>query len=66
VKAGKDFLLNLYDPNENIEWKDVVTVIYNMINASDVQCPICLENLTQMVSPKITKCGHIYCWPCVL
>jgi Zinc finger, C3HC4 type (RING finger) len=19
-----------------------------------------------MVTPKITKCGHIYCWPCVL
>lgn len=59
-------MLNLYDPNENIEWKDVVSVIFNMINASDVQCPICLENLPQMIAPKITKCGHIYCWPCVL
>ena len=29
-------MLNLYDPNENVEWKDVVTVIFNMINASDV------------------------------
>lgn len=19
-----------------------------------------------MVSPRITKCGHIYCWPCIL
>jgi len=19
-----------------------------------------------MIAPKITKCGHIYCWPCVL
>lgn len=59
-------MLNLYDPNENIEWKDVLQVIFNMINASDVQCPICLENLPQMIAPKITKCGHIYCWPCVL
>lgn len=24
VKRGKDYLLNIYDPNENIEWKDVV------------------------------------------
>ncbi len=59
-------MLNIYDPNENIEWKDVVQVIFNMTNADDVQCPICLENLKCMVAPKITKCGHIYCWPCVL
>lgn len=37
-----------------------------MINASDVQCPICMEPLPRMVTPRITKCGHIYCYPCVL
>ena len=21
---GNDFMLNLYDPNENVDWKDVV------------------------------------------
>lgn len=66
VRRGKDYILNLYDPNEIVEWKDVVQVIYNMANAEDVQCPICLETLKQIVSPRITKCGHIYCWPCVL
>ena len=29
-------MLNLYDPNEKIEWKDVTTVIFNMANADDV------------------------------
>lgn len=29
-------MLNMHDPNENIQWKDVVQVIFNMINASDV------------------------------
>lgn len=29
-------MLNMHDPNENIRWKDVVQVIFNMINASDV------------------------------
>lgn len=66
VRRGKDYVLNLYDPNENIEWKDVVTVIFNITNTSDIQCPICLENLEQMIAPKITKCGHVFCWPCVL
>ena len=36
VKAGKDYLLNLYDPNEIIDWKDVIHVVYNMINADEV------------------------------
>jgi hypothetical protein len=30
------YALNLYDPNENVEWKDVHQVIFNMINATDV------------------------------
>jgi hypothetical protein len=49
VRAGgsteNDYMLNLFDPNETVEWRDVVQVIFNMINARDVQCPICLENL---------------------
>mmetsp|Transcript_744 Transcript_744/g.806 ORF Transcript_744/g.806 Transcript_744/m.806 type:complete len:120 (+) Transcript_744:463-822(+) len=36
------------------------------MNAEDIKCPICMENLQQMVVPKITKCGHIFCWPCIL
>ena len=36
VKGGKDYLLNLYDPNEIIDWKDVISVVYNMINADEV------------------------------
>jgi hypothetical protein len=60
------YALNLYDPNENVEWKDVQKVIFNMINASDVQCPICMEPLEKILTPRITKCGHIFCWPCIL
>jgi hypothetical protein len=39
VRAGNtenDYMLNLYDPNEPVEWRDVVQVIFNMINAGDV------------------------------
>jgi hypothetical protein len=43
------YALNLYDPNEAVEWKDVYQVIFTMINASDVQCPICMEPLSKMV-----------------
>lgn len=66
VKKDRDYLQNIYDPNEEVEWKDIVQVISNMISAEDVKCPICMEKLDAMVSPRITKCGHIYCWPCIL
>ena len=26
-------------------------------------CPICLD---VPVAAKITKCAHVYCWPCIL
>lgn len=26
-------------------------------------CPICLYS---PIAAKITRCGHIYCWPCIL
>ena len=25
-------------------------------------CPICLE---APVAARLTKCGHVYCWPCL-
>lgn len=29
----------------------------------DVICPICLDT---PVVPRLTKCGHFFCWPCIL
>jgi hypothetical protein len=43
VKNEKDYMLNIYDANEKVDWKDVVQVIFNTVNASDVKCPICME-----------------------
>lgn len=36
VREGNDYMLNLHDPNETVEWGHVVQVIFNMTNASDV------------------------------
>eukprot|EP00388_Colpodella_angusta_P003946 GDKJ01013517.1.p1 GENE.GDKJ01013517.1~~GDKJ01013517.1.p1 ORF type:complete len:1127 (-),score=301.13 GDKJ01013517.1:106-3486(-) len=30
----------------------------------DVRCPICLE--TNMIAPRVAKCGHYFCYPCIL
>ena len=36
VKQGRDYYLNIFDSNETVEWKNVVQIIYNMINSEDV------------------------------
>ncbi|EEA06630.1 uncharacterized protein CMU_013040 [Cryptosporidium muris RN66] len=48
-----------------IYWNNMALV--DMLYPDDedfVQCPICLES--DLVSPRITRCGHIFCWPCIL
>ena len=70
-----DYIYNFYDANASVRWEDVVQVRCDTTNAAEIQCPICMEPLKRdddaevgsgMVCPRITKCGHIYCWPCVL
>lgn len=35
-----------------------------MFSDEEARCPICLEaNLT---APRVAKCGHYFCWPCIL
>lgn len=63
---NETYLKNFFEPNESIRWRDVVLVRYDMVSSTDVQCPICMEKLSAMTCPRITKCGHIYCWPCIL
>ena len=54
------------DPNEKVKWREVVQVRYSLISSDDIKCPICMESLEEMVCPRITKCGHIFCWTCML
>jgi hypothetical protein len=51
-----------YQTNSNIQWEDINTVIY--YSTEVYTCPICLEK--KLICPKITRCGHIFCWPCLL
>lgn len=66
-EAGTEkYLTNLHVANETVNWRDVVEVRYDMVNSNGISCPICMESLDGMICPRITKCGHIYCWPCML
>jgi hypothetical protein len=48
--------------NSNLRWEDISAVIYYSVDV--YTCPICLEK--KLVCPMITRCGHIFCWPCVV
>lgn len=49
------------DPDAPLEWNDMELVIVPAQH--DVICPICLDT---PVVPRLTKCGHFFCWPCIL
>jgi hypothetical protein len=52
---------NLIDPDVFANWDNIVQVMVN--NTKPQACPICLS---VPVSPKMTKCGHVYCYACIL
>jgi hypothetical protein len=68
VQANYRFLLSpgdhtrsMVDSDHPIDWDAVQLVML----ASDTppHCPICLET---PVAAKVTKCGHVFCFPCIL
>lgn len=32
------------------------------MDASKYECSICIETAKE---PVVTKCGHLFCWPCI-
>ncbi|XP_028852880.1 RING finger protein 10-like isoform X2 [Denticeps clupeoides] len=61
VIDDQDYRAHFCDPDTLVDWDCVQQVrIYSHEVPS---CPICLY---PPVAAHITRCGHIYCWPCVL
>ncbi len=42
---------------------DCVQMVYLNSHDPNYRCPVCLE---PPCCPKITQCGHVFCWTCVL
>lgn len=61
VKAGKDYSVHAADPDVMVSW-DLIEEVY-LYGHEVPSCPICLY---APVAAKITRCGHIYCWSCIL
>mmetsp|Transcript_34240 Transcript_34240/g.107466 ORF Transcript_34240/g.107466 Transcript_34240/m.107466 type:complete len:743 (+) Transcript_34240:146-2374(+) len=50
------------NPDSLVRWESVHRV--DLLCEQLPKCPICLE--VDMIVPKITKCGHVFCAPCVM
>ncbi|KAI5462717.1 RING-15 protein [Mariannaea sp. PMI_226] len=50
------------DPDVHLEWSHVMQIIASSESQSS-SCPICLS---EPVAPRMAKCGHIFCHPCLI
>lgn len=62
VRLGQDYSKHTVDPDTLVNWEYVEEVRFMSVTTEAV-CPICLY---PPVAAKITRCGHIYCWSCIL
>ncbi|XP_004526763.1 RING finger protein 10 [Ceratitis capitata] len=51
----------LASPDTLIDWNLIEQI--NIQTEEEPQCPICLY---PPIAAKLTRCGHAYCWPCIL
>ncbi|XP_053693285.1 RING finger protein 10 isoform X2 [Sabethes cyaneus] len=61
VRAGSDYTAYMASPDHLVEWDKIEQI--HIFSYEESQCPICLY---PPVAAKMTKCGHVYCWPCIL
>ncbi|XP_078039457.1 E3 ubiquitin-protein ligase RNF10 [Augochlora pura] len=61
VTANGNYLSYLTDPDTLVDWKLVEQI--KIHSSESLSCPICL---CTPVAGKMTRCGHVYCWPCIL
>ena len=62
VKPRGDYRRQAEDPDVHLDWDDVLQILASE-DAQSTSCPICLSI---PVAPRITKCGHIFCLPCLI
>jgi len=61
VNASGDYRQYMNNPDALVDWSLIEQV--NMHVYELPSCPICLM---PPVAAKVTRCGHIYCWSCLL
>ncbi|KAF7347360.1 RING finger domain protein [Mycena venus] len=78
MNPNGDYTVHFADPDIFFQWQDILQVIIPRSSAlasaaasgertgqdeGHTTCPICLSPPT---APRMTKCGHVFCFPCIL
>ncbi|XP_024944148.1 RING finger protein 10 [Cephus cinctus] len=61
VTANGDYSAYLANPDTLVDWNLIEQIRVHSLES--LACPICL---CIPVAGKMTRCGHVYCWPCIL
>ncbi|KAK0615044.1 hypothetical protein B0T17DRAFT_540928 [Bombardia bombarda] len=62
VSPTGNYTSQAMDADEHLEWSDVLQVVASA-ESQQTSCPICLS---EPVAPRMAKCGHIFCLPCLI
>ncbi|CUS11511.1 unnamed protein product [Tuber aestivum] len=62
VHPGGDFRAQVINPDDPLPWNLVLQVLASA-KTQQPTCPICLS---APVAPRMSKCGHIFCLPCLI
>ncbi|KAG0301197.1 hypothetical protein BGZ98_008551 [Dissophora globulifera] len=59
LSPRREYEVYTMDADVSVEWEDIEQVLISVPQS----CPICLQ---PPVAARITKCGHVYCFSCIL
>jgi hypothetical protein len=62
VKPHGDYKQQSINADLPLEWSDVLQILASTVSQESA-CPICLSH---PVAPRMAKCGHIFCLPCLI
>ncbi|KAJ3091317.1 hypothetical protein HK102_000960 [Quaeritorhiza haematococci] len=68
LNGNRDHSERVFESDKFVDWSEVEQVIFlhKQLDPTDISylCPICREPPTFV--PRITSCGHIFCFACIL
>ena len=62
---GFDYRAQMADADMPLPWDSILQILVSA-HTQSVACPICLEDGVACVSPRMAKCGHLFCLPCLM
>ena len=62
VRPNGDYKQQAVNSDQHLDWNDVLQILASSVS-QEAACPICLSH---PAAPRMAKCGHIFCLPCLI